>query len=272
MPSADEISFETPENIQVSYRAAGLGTRFIAWFLDTILLWALIFAIFLILICSGIASDVVLRHMPKTGSPEQPEEVVRVASYAFGLFLLINGLSGFLYYVVCELLLRGQTWGKRQMGLRVVKADGFSLDPTSIFVRNIFRVIDNLPILWIVPLVTQRSQRLGDLVAGTIVVVDKIEKMTSVREALAARSPLESKFRFDAGALKLARPEDVRAVEKILDRWSSLSKAERDMFLTRLVEPLAGRMKVEMPAEADRLQFLEDFLAAVYRRQHRTLG
>jgi hypothetical protein len=142
----------------------------------------------------------------------------------------------------------------------------------SIFIRNIFRVIDNLPVLWIVPFVTQRSQRLGDLMAGTIVVVDKIEKMTTVREVLAARSPLDSRFRFDASALKLARAEDIQAVEMILDRWSSLSITERDLLLARLVEPLAKRLKVESPAQVDRAQFLEDFLAAAYRRQHQMLG
>jgi uncharacterized RDD family membrane protein YckC len=272
MASVDQIQFETPENIQVSYRAAGLGTRFLAWFLDTLLIALAIFLIFLVLLLTGIASDVVLRLAPGTGNPENPEHAERVLAYVAGIFLLINGLGGFVYYILWELLRRGQTWGKRQMGLRVVKVDGFSLDPTSIFVRNIFRVIDNLPILWIVPLVTERSQRLGDLVAGTIVVVDKIERMTSVREVLSARTPLESKFRFDTGALKLSRPEDVRAVENILERWSALSTVERELLLSRLVEPLAKRMKVEAPPEADRLRFLEDFLAATYRRQHLTLG
>lgn len=272
MSSADQIHFETPENIQVSYRVAGLGTRFVGWFLDNILLTLAAIAILLILLCSGAASEAVIRHLPKMGNPENPDDLVRLGGYVMGLFWLISGLGGFAYFTFFELLLRGQTWGKRQMGIRVVKADGFSLDPLSIFVRNIFRVIDNLPILWLVPLVTQRSQRLGDLVAGTIVVLDKPERMSSVREVLGARSPLESKFRFDAGALKLIRAQDIEAMEQILQRLSLLPPAERDLFLTRLVEPLATRLKVDLPAAEDRLRFLEDLLSAVYRRQHQMLG
>lgn len=271
MAASDQVHFETPENIQVAYRVAGLGTRFIAWFLDTILLSLLAFALFLLLACSGVASEAVLRSLP---DPEKvtPHDTARTFGYAIGLFILINGLGGFLYFIACELLLRGQTLGKRQMGLRVVKANGFSLDPMSIFVRNIFRVIDNLPVLWLVPLVTERSQRLGDLVAGTIVVFDQTQPMSSVREVLAGRPPQESKFRFDATALKQARAEDVEAVEKVLERLSSMELDQQEMFLQRLVEPLATRLKMELPAAGDRLQFLEDFLAAVYRRQHQMLG
>jgi hypothetical protein len=74
-----------------------------------------------------------------------------------------------------------------------------------------------------------------------------------------------------------ARPVDgggrgLQAVEKILERWSSLSTAEQESFLTCMVEPLAKRLKVEILAEQDRVQFLEDFLAAMVRRQHQMLG
>jgi uncharacterized RDD family membrane protein YckC len=122
MPSTDHIHFETPENIQVSYRAAGLGTRFLAWLLDNILLTIVMIVIFFILMLLGVFSDVLLRHLPKPGNPEKPGEVLGGMAYALGLFLLISGLGGFVYYIACELLLGGQTLGKRQMGLRVVTA------------------------------------------------------------------------------------------------------------------------------------------------------
>ena len=91
----------------------------------------------------------------------------------FGIFYLGFALSDWMYFGLSELLLRGQTFGKRQMGIRVVKADGFSLDPSAILLRTLFRVIDNMPPMWIVPLMTEKRQRLGDFVAGTIVVADQ---------------------------------------------------------------------------------------------------
>src|SRR5207253_7710422 len=104
----------------------------------------------------------------------------------------------------------------------VVKADGFSLDPQAIFLRTIFRVVDHLPLLYIVPLLTAKGQRLGDLVAGTVVVSDERPELGGIRDQLSAQKTSECQFQFDASALKRSRPQDVQAVEKILERWSQL--------------------------------------------------
>jgi len=109
-------------------------------------------------------------------------------------------------------------------------------------------------------------------VAGTIVVVDEKNELGTLRDDLEQRRAVDSKFQFDVGALKRARPQDVVAVEKLLERWSKLAEDQRQLFLTRIVPPLAERMQVECPPLPDCLTFLQDFLAAEYRRQHRKLG
>ena len=159
------------------------------------------------------------------------------------------------------------------MGIRVVKADGFSLDHAAIFLRTLFRVVDQLPPLWIVPLVTKKGQRLGDLVAGTIVVADQRGEIGDLREELLARPVDQPQFRFDAATLQRARPQDVHAVEKILQGLGKLSPLEQQKLLGRLVRPL-GRLGwvSNVRPKADWLTFLEDFLAAEYRRQYRKLG
>ncbi len=169
-------------------------------------------------------------------------------------------------------MLRGQTLGKRMSSIRVVRLDGFALDPPGIFVRNLFRIIDHLPPLWLVPLLSRQSQRLGDMVAGTVVVSNKPESISNLRLSLAQRPAVEAQFVFDAPTLKRARPEDFNAVEKILERWDQLNAIQQETFLGQLVPPLVARLHVESPPYDQRLQFLNDLLAAEYRRQHRSLG
>ena len=256
-----EIQFETPENVRVSYRIAGPGTRFVAWFVDSILISAAAIVIFIVVLTA------VVRAGYAVGS-EGSEALLII----FGIFYVGFALSGWLYFGLSELLLRGQTFGKRQMGIRVAKADGFSLDHSAILLRTVFRAIDHLPPLWIVPLLTEKGQRLGDLVAGTIVVADQRAALGTLREELIARAADQPQFRFDAAVLGRARPQDVQAVEKILQGLGKLSASDRQLLLGRLVRPLAARLAVECPQEADWLTFLEEFLAAEYRRQYRKLG
>jgi hypothetical protein len=192
--------------------------------------------------------------------------------YLLEIWFLAYSLGNLLYFGFCELFMRGQTIGKRQTHIRVVVIDGFSLDPLAIFLRTIFRVVDHLPPLYVVPLFTAKSQRLGDLVAGTIVVVDERATFGPLREQLAARAPAEGRFQFDRTVLDRLRDVDVQAIEKILERWSSISLDHRQELVGRLVSALAVRLQVECPADADQLTFLNDLLTAEYRRQHRKLG
>jgi uncharacterized RDD family membrane protein YckC len=53
-----------------------------------------------------------------------------------------------------------------------VKADGFALDPMGVLIRTIFRLVDQIPFLWIVPVVSSRQQRFGDMAARTLVVAE----------------------------------------------------------------------------------------------------
>jgi uncharacterized RDD family membrane protein YckC len=272
------ITFETPENIQVAYEPAGLGTRFVAWFVDNILMFGVTIAIFFILMCAGVISESVVRDVVEPGrdlarrSPQTPGEPPQVVLYFVGLFLLVSGVGSFIYYGLSELFLRGQTVGKRMSGIRVVRLDGFALEPGGVFVRNIFRVIDHLAPLWLVPLLSKKSQRLGDMVAGTVVVFDKPESISDLRLSLSQRPVGDAKFVFDTVTLKRARPQDFAAVEKILERWEQLTGNQQETFLGQLVPPLAARLKTDLPPDDQRLQFLHDLLAAEYRRQHRTLG
>ena len=91
-----------------------------------------------------------------------------------GVLLLVTLFITWSYFVLLEWLWQGQTVGKRMYGLRVIGEDGSPATFTAVLVRNLARIIDFLPAVYAVGLltiiVTPRSQRLGDLAAGTYVV------------------------------------------------------------------------------------------------------
>lgn len=265
---SDAIQFETPENIELSFTIAGLGTRFVAWFVDNLLMFLLLFVLFVLLISGGAITDSILTPFDGIADSDGPE----VTMWLIGLFIMFWGLGSFVYYGLFELFMRGQTPGKRMSQIRVVKSDGFSLDAVSILVRNIFRVLDHIPVLWIVPLASASGLRFGDMVAGTIVVQDEVTDLGTVREKFASRPASEAQFRFAPSALKLLRPSDVKAVEQLLERWNDLPVNRGTELRDQIVSGLVKRMELEMPADPERLRFLEDLLAAEYRHQNRRLG
>ena len=262
-----DLHFETPENVSVNFSPAGLGTRFVAWFVDQISVFLSIIGLIFILACAGTSFDVVEEIFRDVDDGDSEAAMV-----AIGLIMLVWGLGSFVYFGLCELFMRGQTPGKRMSHIRVVKVDGFSLDAQSILIRNVFRVLDHIPALWIVPVLSARSQRAGDMVAGTVVVSDERQDLSSVRTELAERSALECEFRFSATALSQLSDVDLHGVEQLLERWNGLPAHQREQLLETMVEPLARKLKVDPPEVSQRLRFLEDLLATELRRQQRGLG
>jgi uncharacterized RDD family membrane protein YckC len=268
---ASLIQFETPENVQIAYRPAGVGTRYSAWMLDSVFVTAVTIVVFILTMVLMAAVGVVVKGVGKITSVNEnnlPEIPLMMLAIAWLFF----GLGSFVYFTLCELFWRGQTIGKWACGVRVVKADGFSLDASSIFLRNVFRIVDQLPPLWIVPVLSVRSQRFGDMAAATLVVAEPRDKLGELRTALLARPADQSKFRFDGTMLARALPIDIEAAERILERWPQIPQRQRLELLARISDPLSRRLGVQPPDVADRQEFLRDFLTAAYRREARRLG
>lgn len=265
------LQFETPENVQIEHRLAGPGTRYLAWFIDGIIVNVLSIVLILALIWLGFISSGLFDGAEKKAEDMFRKDPERMVAYFMGIAMLIFGLGSFFYYGLSELLWRGQTLGKSLCQIRVVKLNGFSLDAVSIFVRSIFRVADHLPPLCFVPMLSKYRQRFGDMVAGTIVISSEAEDLTEIREQLSNRNAAEAKFTFDYAKLARLIPSDFDAIEQVLDRWDELSETQQERLLNRMVGPLCKKMQREEPGDAERLIFLEDLLAAEFRRQDRHL-
>jgi uncharacterized RDD family membrane protein YckC len=268
---SSDIEFETPENVRLNYEPAGLGSRFLAFLTDRILLTLVMaFAGFLLFLLW--VGDTRIQAWFTNLTPDETRSRFETNMYYWGLFALIMGLGSFFYFAFFEYIMNGQTPGKRSTGIRVVKTDGFALDASSILLRSLFRVIDDTPILWIVPMISKNSQRLGDLAAGTIVVKDQPMVLSEVRTNLVHAISDERRFRFDAAVLKRARPSDFQAIERIMERWDDLPTHQQERLLETMCEPLARRLEMDIPPAEHRLRFLQELLAAEYRRQQRKLG
>jgi len=259
----ESIVFDTPENIQVRYRPAGLGTRFIAWMIDQT--FALVLEIILLVVALFTLGFV-------SGFRFDPSSQSEAIAYVVGLGFLIFGLGNLLYFTLFELFMRGQTPGKRLCRLQVVKDDGFGLDAGGIVVRNVFRLVDSLPLTWIVPLLSRKSQRLGDMVAGTLVVAEERAEFSRARVIVEQRSAAEAVFRFPTTGLARLPRADVGAVEQLLDRWDQMPPAQSTALADRLATLLAHRLSVEAPPAGAEHDFLLDLLAADIRRRDRGLG
>ena len=103
------------------------------------------------------------------GSTEDNEFSVSLTGWPAALWFFLS----WGYFVILEGLI-ATTPGKLLMGLKVVKLNDEPYDWRSVLLRNIIRIIDGAPILYVVGLisiaVTEKNQRLGDLAAGTVVV------------------------------------------------------------------------------------------------------
>jgi uncharacterized RDD family membrane protein YckC len=99
---------------------------------------------------------------------------LQAASPYFGIAVLLTFAVAWSYFILLEWLGNGQTIGKRIFGLRVIADDGSPAGFTAVLVRNLLRVVDFLPGFYglglLAIVVSSRSQRLGDLAAGTFVV------------------------------------------------------------------------------------------------------
>jgi uncharacterized RDD family membrane protein YckC len=157
--STDKITIETPEQITLEFALAGIGSRFLALTLDTLLQGVLYLIVVLI------AVFIPPRALGWISGAWLP---------AIAIFLVFCIYWG--YFAAFEILWRGQTPGKRVVGIRVVKDSGRPINAIEGIGRNLMRAVDGF-LLYAVGLVcmmiSRQNRRLGDYVAGTLVVHDK---------------------------------------------------------------------------------------------------
>ena len=235
------VDVETPELVVFSYTIAGVGSRALAALIDSLICIASI-----ILIMIGLAISSTRRA---GGATPGVFDAWAAAIFVLAIFCVIWG-----YYVLFEGLADGQTPGKRLLRLRVVRDGGYSVTFGASAVRNLVRLVDIQPIpsyaVGIVTVMFSRSgKRLGDIVAGTIVVREAL-----VREIAPVAAPLV------AGApssLDTALTEDEFTVlERFMERRDSLDPARRGALAAQIAARLTITPATDDGRNASALQRL----------------
>ena len=157
---------ETPENVNLHRRLAGIGSRFLAGLLDTLLIAGLYAVLVILLIVANLNPFGV-----------HPDLTDTVGMVLFAVLILCAFLIYWGYFILFETWLNGQTPGKRKMKIRVVQQEGAAVTLNAIIVRNLLHAVDFIGLYAVAGVsmfITRKSQRLGDLAAGTVVVSEEI--------------------------------------------------------------------------------------------------
>jgi uncharacterized RDD family membrane protein YckC len=240
-------TFVTPEAVPVILDVAGIGSRTIATLVDSLIQ----FAVFLAIAWIASAADI----------GDTAAGVVSLVAF----FVVVWG-----YFIALEGLWSGRTPGKAAAKIRVVRADGRPVTWSQVTVRNLVRIIDFLPVYYLVGglfvVLTRRSQRVGDLAAGTVVVRDR-----------PARSP--AMLPISPNAAAAARTLDTTSVSErefalvrsFLERRGSLVDDSRRRVAGELVTTIRSKVAGATRWTGDDESLLEAVVAS-YRGASATDG
>ena len=245
MYSSDRVKIETPEQISLEFSLAGIGSRFLALAMDTLLQGVLyLLVILLIFLVPGMGR---LSFIPQKWIP---------AIIVLFMFCIYWG-----YFATFEILWHGQTPGKRVAGIRVIKDSGRPVNAVEGIGRNLMRAIDG-QIFYAVGLITmmisRQNRRLGDYVAGTIVVHER--KSLEVKPDWS--TPERSQAVETATEYNLLSEDDLVVIETYLHRRWDLDQLVRVRTAISIVDRIHQKSGITAePGQTD-----DDFLEKVARR------
>ena len=251
----DKHTIETPEQIGLHFEVAGVGSRFLAILIDTI-----------IQTVTGIIAALVLILVSAVLGQGAASSVWIIAIGVFGAFLLLYG-----YFAIFEILWNGQTPGKKIIGIRVIKESGRPLTPAETIGRNLMRIVDQMPAMYAIGLVTMflsnRNKRLGDLVAGSIVIRESKKNKATPWLAGQNSQTLPSGFQpAHPGAHRIS-VDDLRLMDTFLNRRHEMDADLR----SRMANQILARLKAQIEIPGDG-KSAEEIIETLARERRETYG
>jgi uncharacterized RDD family membrane protein YckC len=258
---SDQLNIDTPEQVELQYNIAGVGSRFVAALLDYLiqLVCYLVEILLFVLIASGAAAT------------HTDSAMDTAAKWVVAILIFLNFAFFVGYFALFEAYWRGQTPGKRVMKLRVLKDSGRQITLFEALARNLIRVIDYLPSWYLVGVVTmlcnKGNKRLGDLAAGTIVVHERLDEQSLLYQTsttLVAPVAFQSQpwapaqgalapwakpvaAMFPADAVAKLSAQDLIVIEAFFARMLDLPMETRAAVAYRMTAQMAAKMSVPVP-------------------------
>jgi uncharacterized RDD family membrane protein YckC len=243
--AGEKLIIETPEQTSIEFPLAGIGSRFLAILIDILIQVGAAIALVLMFVGLGYGVRGALGRIPPSAGPWI------AAILIFLGFVLLYG-----YFILFEAIWNGQTPGKRLTHIRVIKDTGQPITPIDAVARNLMRIIDQMPFgyglgvlcAWISP----QSKRLGDFVAGTVVVHEKPLKNVTLQWDAPAQT---STHQYGANRLT---PEEFALIETFLSRRSALDPGVRYDTATGIVRRIEAKLTLPPEGKPPAEKLLEE--------------
>ncbi len=277
MPNARLMrSIATPEGVVLPVELGQRGERAVAFFLDILIIFGALFAIYFILAMTVLATR-------------------NASGWLFSAIFLFSFLVRSFYFAFFELRWQGATPGKRVMGLRVVDRAGGPLRPDAVLARNLMREIEFflplsllmsargpgggwgllLTVLWmgifvLMPLFNRDALRVGDMIAGTwVVVAPKAVLLPDLSEAAPGEPEEAPRYVFTKAQLNTYGIYELQTLENVLRGAGANAGETRAEVAKRIIRRIQWPLEAEVKPDTDR--FLNDFYTALRGHLERKL-
>ena len=247
MESLDRLDIDTPEQISLELPLAGIGSRFLALTLDSLI------QLGVVIVLTIMGWVVSMSYTEISGAADKFfSETVGTIVLIVVPFCLYWG-----YFAFFEILWQGRTPGKRVAGLRVLHQTGRPMTAIECIGRNLIRVVDMQPApIYAVGLIcmmcNRQNRRVGDFVAGTIVVHDRaLDSVSPTWGTTASAIPIQLELR------KLS-PDELVLIETYLNRRYDLDARVRNMTAQRIVAMISEKLGISKPPDQRDDDFLEN--------------
>ncbi len=251
----NKITLQTPESVELEFTLAGIGNRTQALLVDYVLLGG---AIALVIFTGSILFT-------------QFDAVLRKWYLAIALLVTFSIFVG--YFIFFETLWQGQTPGKRYAKIRVIRDDGRPAGLVEATLRALLRPIDDaLSIGFLMIFLHKQEKRLGDLVAGTVVIQEERPAIDQ-KMILSDRAESLAQQLLEASNLSLLLPDDFASIREFLQRRQHLEPESRKTLSRQLALQLKAILELEtVPFKADAETFIEVVFVAYQQQRRRSHG
>lgn len=252
----DTLKINTTQNVSLSYTSAGVGLRILAALLDTIFVYAYAAIVITLFVTFAI------KRNTYSGSIDERESHNQMM---VGILIIVL-LPALIYHLLCETFLNGQSFGKKIVKIKVVKLDGTQPNFGSYLVRSMFRLIDISLISPMIAVVTVavsvKSQRFGDMVAGTTVI--QMNRQVSIRETILHKQKPDYKIVYEQVAMM--SDTDANIIKEVLDFSRKQNQPQHIAALAKKIKTKYGITNVSQNDEVFLNTLLMDYTNYQFER------
>ena len=238
------IDIKTSQNVTIEYELASLRERILAFFIDAVIVGAIYIVIFLSVL-----------NLLQSAFDQSP-----LLFYFVGFLMPIGGFI--LYQLLSEVLAGGQSWGKKSMGIKVVRVDGREPGLSDYLLRAVFHIVDSLSSFGVIAALmissSSKNQRLGDLTANTTVIRLQHNLQFKLSDILKINSLEDYEPQYPE--VRQLREQDMLLIKNIITRYQTYPNKAHEEVIDELIGRICEQLEIGKPDRKDRINFLKTLI------------